>query len=253
MPKLSIITINYNNAEGLQKTIESVIPQTFKDYEYLVIDGGSNDGSKGIIEKFNTKINYWISEKDKGIYNAMNKGINQAQGEYCLFLNSGDFLCTSKVLEEVFAINSTADIIYGNMMIDWGNGTKTEGIMPDTITAQQMYNDTLWHPVSFIKRELFEKYGLYNEDYKMVADYDFFFKTIIEKKVSTKHIPLLVSEYNVNGFSSKAENKVIEREERKKVIQSYLSQEEIKYFENLTQKRNQKKNNLIKSFFNKWF
>jgi glycosyltransferase involved in cell wall biosynthesis len=253
MIKLSVITINYNNAVGLEKTIESVISQNFKEYEYIVIDGGSNDGSKEIIESFTNKISYWVSEKDKGIYNAMNKGIQQAKGEYCLFLNSGDFLYNNKVLEEVFTINSTADIIYGNMLIDWGNGKKTEGKMPDAITVQQMYKDTLWHPVSFIKRILFEKYGLYNEDYKMVADYDFFFKTIIANKISTKQIPLLISEYNVDGFSSKPENKIIEQEERKRVIHSYLSQEEINYLEDIAQKEKQKKCNPIKSLFKKWF
>ncbi len=253
MIKLSVITINYNNAAGLQKTIQSVISQTFKDYEYIVIDGGSNDGSKEIIESYAGKITYWVSEKDTGIYNAMNKGIQQAKGAYCLFLNSGDFLCNHKVLEEAFALNNTADIIYGNMMIDWGNGKRTEGKMPDSITALQMYVDTLWHPVSFIKRELFYKYGLYNEAYKMVADYDFFFKTIIANKVSTKHIPLLVSEYNVDGFSSKPESKAIEKEERKRVIHSYLSQEEINYLEGIAQKEKQKKDNSIKSFLKKWF
>lgn len=253
MIKLSVITINYNNAKGLEKTIQSVISQTFIDYEYIIIDGGSYDGSKEIIEKQTTKITYWVSEKDKGIYNAMNKGIKQAKGEYCLFLNSGDFLCSDKVLEEVFVITSIADIIYGNMMIDWGNGKKTEGKMPDTITTQQMYNDTLWHPVSFIKRELFDKYGLYNEAYKIVADYDFFFKTIIANKVSTKHIPLLVSVYNVDGFSSKSENKVIEKEERTRVIQTYLSQEEINYLEGITQKEKKKKENPLKSLLKKWF
>lgn len=253
MSKLSIITINYNNAVGLQKTIDSVIAQTFNNFEYIVIDGGSSDGSKEVIWEHDANIPHWVSEKDKGIYNAMNKGIQQAKGEYCLFLNSGDFLYNNKVLEEVFAANSTADIIYGNMLMDWGNGKKTEGKMPDTITTQQMYNDTLWHPVSFIKRTLFEKYGLYNEGYKMVADYDFFFKTIIAHKVSTKHIPLLISEYNVDGFSSKPENKVIEKEERKRVIQSYLSQEEINQLESITQKEKQKKDNSIKARIKKWF
>jgi glycosyltransferase involved in cell wall biosynthesis len=250
MLKLSIITINYNNVKGLEKTIQSVISQTFKDYEYLVIDGGSNDGSKEIIQNTADKISYWVSEKDKGIYNAMNKGIQQAKGAYCLFLNSGDFLCNNKVLEEVFIINSSADIIYGNMMIDWGNGKKTEGKMPNNITTQQIYEDTLWHPVSFIKRNLFEKYGLYNEEYKMVADYDFFFKTIIANKVSTKHIPLTISEYSVDGFSSKPENKVLEREERKKVIHSYLSKEEINYMEGL--KKRKEKTNPLKTFIKKW-
>ena len=251
--KLSVITINYNNAKGLEKTMQSVTSQIFKNFEYIIIDGGSVDGSQEVIEKYSDKITYWVSEKDKGIYNAMNKGIQKANGEYCLFLNSGDFLCTNKALEEIFTLDIQADIIYGNMLIDWGNGKKTHGTMPDIITTEQMYFDTLWHPVSFIKRVLFEKYGFYNESYKIVADYDFFFKTIIANKVTTKHLPILVSEYNVDGLSSKSENKILEKEERKKVIQSYLSQEEINYFENLATQKQSKKNNSIKTFLKKWF
>ncbi len=88
--KLSIITVNLNNKDGLQKTIDSVISQTFKDFEWIVIDGGSTDGSKELIEKYSDYISYWVSEPDKGIYNAMNKGIKVAKGDYLEFLNSGD-------------------------------------------------------------------------------------------------------------------------------------------------------------------
>lgn len=252
-PKLSIITINFNDASGLQKTIESVVNQSFNSYEYIVIDGGSNDGSLDVIKKHADKIAYWVSEKDKGIYNAMNKGIKQAKGEYCLFLNSGDFLCNKKVIESVFNGKCTEDIIYGNMIIDWSNGKKTKGKMPDIITPLQMYTDTLWHPVSFIKRALFDKYGYYNENYKIVSDYDFFFKTIIAHKVSTKHLPLFISEYNVNGLSSKPENKILEKNERKQVIQSYLSAQEIEVLEQQAQLMPKKENKSIKAFLKKWF
>lgn len=222
MKKLSIITINFNDFEGLQKTIESVINQTYLDYEFIVIDGGSSDHSKSVIEKNQSKITYWVSEKDTGIYNAMNKGILKAKGEYCLFLNSGDYLFNATVLENVFSNKSEADIIYGNMQIDWGNGNMTIGKMPQKIAFEQMYLDTLWHPVSFIKRNLFEKCGMYNEAYKIVADYDFFFKVIIMHSVSMQYVDLVISSYNVNGLSSLAENKILEKNERQKVKQSYL-------------------------------
>ncbi len=106
MKKVSVITINYNNAQGLQKTIDSVISQTFKDYEFIIIDGGSTDESVDIIRKNSGKISYWVSEKDGGIYNAQNKGAKKASGEYCLFLNSGDFLMDSQTLEKVFKNNA---------------------------------------------------------------------------------------------------------------------------------------------------
>lgn len=222
--KLSVITINRNNADGLDKTIQSVINQSYKDFEYIVIDGNSTDDSVDIIKKYDNKINYWISETDTGIYNAMNKGITKANGNYLLFLNSGDYLVNKDVLKSVFEHQQTADIIYGNMQIDWGNGKITSGKMPDKITFKQMYLDTLWHPVSFIKKTLFDKYGLYNETYKIVADYDFFFKVIIIHNASTYHVNVDIAMYNLTGLSSLDSNKALEQAERKKVIESYLPQ-----------------------------
>lgn len=225
MPVLSIITINYNNARGLQKTMDSVLHQRFSNYEYIVIDGGSSDGSKQIIEQHKSKLTYWVSEADKGIYNAMNKGIKQANGDYLLFLNSGDYLTDKDILTKVFASKLNADIAYGNMLIEKADGTLQQGYMPSKITLKQMVVDTLWHPVSFIKKSLFDKYGLYNEDYKIVADYDFFFKTIIKNAVSTQYLNLTISVYNLTGLSSLPENKAKEQAERKKVMESYLSPE----------------------------
>lgn len=222
MSKLSIITINYNDAIGLRKTIESVVSQSFRDFEYIIIDGGSSDNSKNVILEYQSKITNWVSEKDNGIYNAMNKGILKARGEYCLFLNSGDFLVNQNVLQSVLSHPTNADIIYGNIHIDWGNNI-TQGKMPNKITFEQMYLDTLWHPVSFIKRNLFEKFGFYNESYKIVADYDFFFNVIIMKSVLLSYVDIDISVYNVNGLSSKPENKILERAERKKVVESYLT------------------------------
>ena len=225
MPLLSIITINFNNAEGLKKTMESVFSQSFNDFEYLIIDGGSTDASVEIIKQ-NKKINYWISEKDNGIYDAMNKGILKSFGNYLLFLNSGDYLCEN-VLGKVFSETHTEDILYGNMKINWGGNNITDGIMPNKITLEHLVKDTLWHPVSFIKKELFNKFGLYNTDYEIVADYEFFFKNIIINKSSNVHLNYFITEYNVEGFSSLPTNKVKEKAERLKVIKTYLSNEEL--------------------------
>jgi glycosyltransferase involved in cell wall biosynthesis len=237
MPKLSIITINYNDANGLEKTIQSVVEQDFEDFEYIVIDGGSSDESKSIIEKYQSQITYWVSEKDKGIYNAMNKGIAQAKGDYCLFLNSGDYLAKLDVLTTMLTKENNSDIIYGNMIIDWGEGKLEYGKMPSKITFNQMYIDTLWHPVSLIKRNLFERYGTYNETYKMVADYDFFFKVIIMKNVSLQYMDMNVSVYNMKGLSSLLENKTLEESERKQVLLSYLPQSVIDFAEQQAQRK----------------
>ena len=120
--KLSIITVNLNNKDGLQKTIDSVISQTFKDFEWIVIDGGSTDGSKELIEKYSDYISYWVSEPDKGVYNAMNKGIQVAKGEYLNFMNSGDSFICETTLQDVFSKNMTADINAGPVVLS--NGTR---------------------------------------------------------------------------------------------------------------------------------
>ena len=109
--KYSIITINYNNADGLRRTIESVVSQTYADYEYLIIDGGSTDGSVNAIKEYEDKISYWVSEKDGGIYNAMNKGVKVAHGEYLIFMNSGDVFYNDRVIERIESSQRTDDII----------------------------------------------------------------------------------------------------------------------------------------------
>ena len=111
--KYSIITVNFNNKEGLRKTIESVIRQSFRDFEYIVIDGGSTDGSADILKEYDAQIDYWVSEPDKGIYNAMNKGIVQAKGEYLNFMNSGDYFYDNQVLQHVADYGYDTDFIVG--------------------------------------------------------------------------------------------------------------------------------------------
>lgn len=251
MPKLSVITINFNNKDGLERTIRSVIAQTFTDYEYIVIDGGSTDGSVDVIKKYVSRITYSVSEKDTGIYNAQNKGIKVAKGEYCLFLNSGDFLVDEKVLSKVFSKNYPEDILYGNMMIDWGNKKVTLGKMPDTISLYQMYTDTLWHPVSFIKKQLFDNYGNYDERYKIVADYEFFFRSIIVNKATVRHIASTISQFSIDGLSSKPENKLLEQGERKSVQKKYLTEKEIAALDQQRKVESLKKGKLINRIINK--
>ena len=116
MMKYSIITINYNNKDGLKKTIESVINQSCKDFEYIIIDGGSTDGSVDVIRQYADRINYWISEPDKGVYNAMNKGVAQAHGEYLNFMNSGDCFSDNSVLENIAHSLCSYDIVTGKVI-----------------------------------------------------------------------------------------------------------------------------------------
>jgi glycosyltransferase involved in cell wall biosynthesis len=223
MLKLSIITINYNNALGLKKTISSVINQMFSDFEFIVIDGASSDSSIEVIKKYASKINYWISEKDKGIYNAQNKGISAATGEYCLFLNAGDCLVNENVLATIFLLKDSEDIIYGDMITTDESEVEKHLKMPNHIGVKRMLADTLWHPVSIIKRELFLKYGNYDEQFKIVADYEFFVRVIIKEKVTTKHVPIEITIFDTSGLSSDMSKRQQLIKERNQIQDMYFN------------------------------
>ena len=219
--RLSIITVNLNNKEGLQKTTNSVISQTFKDFEWIVIDGGSIDGSKELIENHSEFISYWVSEPDKGIYNAMNKGIKAAKGEYLLFLNSGDFLMNSNVLDRFFAQGNNSDIIYGYVArnIEGKVQNLTGFLSKDNISLIDLYYQTIPHQGTFFKAILFEKFGLYNENLRIVADREFYIKTIIYGNVSVKFIPITVSFFEDGGISSTSPKYL---QEKKQVLNSLV-------------------------------
>ena len=202
--KLSIITVNLNNREGLQRTIDSVVCQTFRDFEWIVIDGGSTDGSRELIEQYADHFAYWVSEPDKGIYNAMNKGIKVAKGEYLQFLNSGDWLNDERVLSDFIHSNFTSDIIDGDIHLFFEND---EGIFqaPEHVDFEFFIHNTLWHPTAFIKRHLFEKYGCYNEEFRIISDRDFFLRALVVNHASYNHFKRLVSCFTANGLSSNPE------------------------------------------------
>ena len=230
--KLSIITITYNNADGLRKTIESVAAQTYRDFEHIIVDGESTDGSVEVIEAYasdmarmasgsvlmgsngdfvavnsqdSTLANgvqphevtqpaastqpsiKWISEKDKGVYDAQNKGIRLAHGEYCYFLNAGDTFCADDVLERMFSPNNLIssspnrlpDILYGNEVIVDGAGQRVSvarGV--ENPSFVDLYNSCMKHQASFIRRSLFDKYGMYDADMRICSDFDWFFRVI---------------------------------------------------------------------------
>lgn len=214
-PKLSVITVNYNNADGLKQTILSVLEQACQEYEYIIIDGGSSDGSKQHILDCQERLGYWCSEKDKGIYNAMNKGILKATGEYLLFLNSGDYLQDKDVLAKVIPALSGEDIVYGDILLMDNEGRTSVRTYPEQLDLQYMFNDTIGHPASFIKRNLFAD-TLYSEHFKIVSDWEFFLKKIIKCQASYKHIHLLVSVFGLDGIS--ATNVELCRKEREVVL-----------------------------------
>ncbi|SDL86192.1 glycosyltransferase family 2 protein [Chryseobacterium taihuense] len=215
--KISIITINYNNGTGLEDTIKSVINQTFADFQYIVIDGNSTDNSKEILNKFCDKINYWISEPDCGIYNAMNKGIAAAQGEYLLFLNSGDKLYNSQVLENVVPFLGSADLLSGHTNMNENEKFKVVKSL-ETITFKHFFRYSIDHPSTFIRRKLFDQIGNYDENLKIIADWKWFIIALAKFGVSYKSINCIVSTFKMDGISSRPENRKALLAERKKVL-----------------------------------
>jgi glycosyltransferase involved in cell wall biosynthesis len=224
MYKLSIITINYNNAKGLKRTIESVVNQTYKNIEYIVIDGGSSDESVEVINEYKNKFAYCISEKDNGIYQAMNKGIKEAHGEYCLFLNSADYLFSDNVISEVFAHKPIESIIACDMIFDNESGVLEVSKQLDSLSFLYMMRTSIWHPATFIKRDLFNMYGLYNDSYKIAADYDFFLKTTMLESVSYKHLSVALSVFDIKGISSDKKYEMIAQTERMDIQKKYFHQ-----------------------------
>lgn len=271
---LSIITINYNNAEGLRKTLASVASQTFRDFEHIIVDGGSTDGSVDVIREYadneairlkgyeairqeNSKADkqtlspnhlitsspiIWISEPDKGIYNAMNKGIEiafgkrivnsfnrselvedkskgikMASGEYLLFLNSGDYLVDPDILSKVFQIaKDNIDVIYGDIKVVYNNQEIIKE-SPDVVTLQYLYSNAIFHSGgSFIKKSLFDSYGLYDENLRIVSDWKFFIEVFILKNVSYQHLNMVLSVFDLHGIST--ENQELMINERQVVL-----------------------------------
>lgn len=228
--KLSIITINYNNFEGLKRTFESVVNQTWQEFEYIIIDGGSSDGSAEYIDARKDKVDYWISESDKGVYNAMNKGILKATGDYLLFLNSGDHFYNNEVLERSADYLTTKDLIYFSLHIVQNENSWIRKYT-DKVSFSYLVEDTLPHPATFIKANLFAKFGLFDEDLKIVSDWKFFIETICKHNATYKRIDEVLSTFYLDGLSSDPKNSELIKMEKQQVLRSGFSA----YLDDITQ------------------
>lgn len=235
--KLSIITINYNNASGLRKTLASVAAQTYQNIEHIIVDGGSTDGSVDIIKEYVRNVErmnelksegiqvVWSSEPDKGIYNAMNKGIRKATGDYIQILNSGDILAAPDVTERMMAVLSDydyPDLLYGNA-VDLYEGKRFSSHGPGIeYSLRQLFKGTYPHDSSFFRRELFseDRYGLYDESLKIVSDWKWYLQAIGLGDVKPIYVDVDVSLFDVTGISSK--NIELDNEERHNVLKDVL-------------------------------
>lgn len=226
-PKLSIITICYNSPY-LELTCDSIVNQIWQDFEWIIIDGGSNKDTLKIFEKYKNRINKFISEPDSGIYNACNKGIKLAQGEYLNFMNGGDAYCDNTILQNVFSRNLDEDILYGDEYFDTKcNNIKNLKKMPEKVTEDFLIKSTIRHQSSFIKRKLFENYGLYDENYKIVSDWEKWIVFFLNG-VEFKYVPVVVADYNTGGCSFADTYIRLHNKERNEVLNKYFTSKQLR-------------------------
>lgn len=232
---LSIITINYNNAEGLKKTLASVVAQTYNNIEHIIVDGGSKDGSIEVIKDYVVEVEQmnvsakegirviWSSEPDNGIYNAMNKGIKRAIGEYIQILNSGDCLASNDVVERMLDAlrdNKYPDILYGNMVKMDSDGKVIGKSTYTEYSLRQFYSSTLNHDCAYIKKCLFDKYGYYDETLKIVSDWKWYLQAIGLGYVKPVYFDIDVTHFDASGISEK--NLALRNKERRMVLESVM-------------------------------
>lgn len=230
MAKLSIITINRNNAAGLRKTMESVFAQTYRDFEYIVVDGASDDDSVNVIKELESEgvrelgAFKWISEPDKGIYNAMNKGIRMSHGEYTLMLNSGDYLVDEHVIERVLPELDGTDIVQGNVIkLQEGKEIVERGYGKSDITFIDVMKNHFLHQASFCRRDLFERYDYFDESYRINGDTVFYAKCLGFGNASFRYVDINIAYFDTTGISADPDGKwgALRKEEDERYAQMF--------------------------------
>ena len=196
-PRFSVITVVRNAAGTIEETIESVLSQEPSTFEYIVIDNLSSDGTSEIISKYKKQLKVYVRESDQGIYDAMNKGINLANGEWVSIINADDLLmpnCLKKV-EELLSVHAEAEIVYGNV-VDYSSNQEMPQILHDDLFSQMIY-----HPAVFVKRIVYESLGGFDTSYRISADYEFMLRAFTEGK-SFKYLPSSLAKYRSGGYSN---------------------------------------------------
>lgn len=258
--KLSIVTINYNDVLGVKITLQSVFNQTCRDIEHVIVDGGSSDGSRTVIEEYANKALcpvLWVSEPDKGIYNAMNKGLRMATGDYIQILNSGDVLADDKVVERMLVAlkeKDYPDIIYGNMMKSFPDGRliRDRGYAGSNPTMLGFIRGTLNHDPVYIRKSLFEQFGYYREDLPITADWRWYVEAIPLGGIIPVYVDIDVTIFDMTGISeTQLEKRELERnEELKRILPIGVYKDYELYRFPLEQMRRIKRYPLVYKFFN---
>jgi len=219
--KISIITVNLNNLRGLKKTFSSVQAQNYLGFEHLLIDGDSEDGSKEFINANLDKISFSVSEPDRGVYDAMNKGISKSKGSYLLFLNSGDYFVNENSLQVLLDNSNGEDLVYGDLVVI-NDGVENLKTYPNKLNIRYFFRESLPHPATLISRNCLIQVGMYDTELRLVSDWKFFFLAVVKGNVSYKHVPFPVSVFLFDGMSSQDKFKDLQLSERNLVINKHF-------------------------------
>ena len=208
-PKISIITVAFNSAKTIKGTIESIISQDYNNIEYLIIDGGSTDGTLDIVKSYAEHVKYYVSEPDNGIYDAMNKGIKAATGDVIGILNSDDFYPNSFVLSNVAKLfqKYSCDAVYGDLVYVKANDInkiKRYWQAGEYSTSKIKNGWMLPHPTFFVKKKIYTRYGLYDTDLKSAADYEMILKLLYKHNISVHYLPMILVNMRMGGESNKS-------------------------------------------------
>lgn len=220
MKKFSIITVCRNEEEAIRGTCDSIISQSFKDFEWIVIDGASTDGTLEILKEYRSSICHFVSEPDAGIYSAMNKGAAMATGDYLIFMNGGDrFACADALL--VASQAQDAQMLYGDVYFgDQGCDVET---YPDVVESGYMLRKMIPHQATFYHRATFEAVGGYDESFKIAADYDLYVRLFELEGISHHHIPHPIAIFDLNGISNSKDFRQLRKRENHRIRKQYFS------------------------------
>lgn len=210
-PKISVVTVCYNAVAAIEDTILSVLNQTYPNIEYIIIDGASTDGTVDVVEKYRDKISYFVSEPDKGIYDAMNKGVDVAMGEWINFMNSGDSFATDHTISDIFGRGidyEGQDVIYGDTLYVYSGSPILYKAKPLSTLEYRM---AFCHQSSYVRTNLM-KSRLFDLHYKYVADYAFFYELYVAGR-SFKYLPIVMTNYALEGGSSNSNILKVMKEE----------------------------------------
>jgi glycosyltransferase involved in cell wall biosynthesis len=217
--KFSVITVCRNEALNIRATCESIVSQVFRDFEWIVVDGASTDGTLDILREYAGTIDVLISEPDSGIYDAMNRGAARATGEYLIFMNGGDCFASTAALQWASEA-PRVQLIYGDVYL--GNADGPLETYPDVVDPGYMLRKMIPHQATFYERTLFEALGGYDESFKIAADYDLYARLFEVERISHYHIPYPLAVFDGEGISNNKQFRALRKQENHRIRKKYF-------------------------------